>query len=333
MLIDDQRRRERRRKMTLARRFDIALISWLMLAECSQSFQQPAPRRRHPSQHPPLPSSSLNVVAGDTGEPILSRAQRVLQQNSPSFDPQFDNNLRSIFPRAITNYDLAIRVVQTLERRGFSASNTLLTTSLCSDELAKQLSDDFGGIYGNSFNLGGLAGFPFAGNIGFQTMCGHIPDGGGCLLLYGPHVGVTVDGIIGKVEREGVSQDDICCRSAIEALNFVTGQTNTGVADFAFTDLQQGAVQNLVAPLSDRLVACQNPMGELPFAIYDTQTDLIDSIVREGIGGIKERGIVILGGVQINTSPRYMDYFQTMRFDLIDSNGQLVENLLLELLV
>lgn len=323
--------------MTLARCSAIALTSCLLLAERTNCFHHQPPHhyhrhapRRHSLSQSPLPSSSLKVVADDAGEPILSRAQRVLQQNSPPFDPQFDTNLRSIFPQAISNYDLAIRVVQTLDHRGFSASNTLLTTSLCSDELAKQLSDDFGGIYGNSFNLGGLAGFPFAGNIGFQTMCGHIPDGGGCLLLYGPHVGVTADGIIGKVEREGVSKSDICCRSAIEALNFVTGQTNTGVADFAFTDLQQSAVQNLVAPLSDRLVASQNPMGELPFAIYDTQTELIDSIVREGIGGIKERGIAILGGVQINTSPRYMDYFQPMRFDLIDRNGQLVENLLSE---
>lgn len=317
--------------MAFPRRPTFALTLWLMLAKGSQCFQH-AHRLHHLSnQSPHLPS--LKVVADDTGEPILSRAQRVLQQNSPPFDPHFDTNLRSIFPQAINNYDLAIRVVQTLlERRGYSASNTLLTTSLCSDELAKQLSDDFGGIYGNSFNLGGLAGFPFAGNIGFQTMCGHIPDGGGCLLLYGPHVGVTADGIIGKVEREGVSQDDICCRSAIEALNFVTGQTNTGVADFAFTDLQQSAVQNLVAPLSDRLIAAQNPMGELPFAIYGTQTELIDSIVREGVGGVKERGIAILGGVQINTSPQYLDYFQPMRLDLIDSNGQLVENLLSGLL-
>ena len=328
--------------MTLVRRSAIALASWLLLADRTSCFHHQHPHHHHrharisthaPKRSPPLPLPSLSVVPDDTGEPILSRAQRVLQQNSPPFDSQFDINLRSIFPQAISNYDLAIRAVQLLEQRGFSASNTLLTTSLCSDELAKQLSDDFGGIFGNSFNLGGLAGFPFAGNIGFQTMCGHIPDGGGCLLLYGPHVGVTADGIIGKVEREGVSQDDICCRSAIEALNFVTGQTNTGVADFAFTDLQQSAVQNLVAPLSDRLVASQNPMGELPFAIYDTQTELIDSVVREGIGGVKERGIAILGGVQINTSPRFLDYFQPMRFDLIDRNGQLVENLLSELLV
>ena len=321
--------------MTFARRSTVALTSWLLLAECTNGFQQlfQPTTRAHASKHSrPLPGPSLNVVADDTGEPILARAQRVLQQGDPPFDPQFDTNLRSIFPQAINNYDLAIRVVQALERRGFSASNTLLTTSLCSDELAKQLSDDFGGIYGNSFNLGGLAGFPFAGNIGFQTMCGHIPDSGGCLLLYGPHVGVTADGIIGRVEREGVSQDDVCCRSAIEALNFVTGQTNTGVADFAFTDLQQSAVQNLVAPLSDRLVASQNPMGELPFAIYDTQTELIDSIVREGIGGAKERGIAIIGGVQINTAPQYLDYFHPMRFDLIDMNGQLVENLLSEIL-
>ena len=302
----------------------------LLFTKCIGAFQY-RHLCHHISNRPP--PTQLHVVADDTGEPILNRAQRILQQNAPPFDPQFDASLRSTFPQAINNCDFAIRTVQALERRRFLASNTLLTTSLCSDELAKQLSDDFSSIYGNPFNLGGLAGFPFAGNIGFQTMCGHIPDGGACLLLFGPHVGVTVDGVIGKVEREGVSQDDICCRSAIEALNFVTGQTNTGVADFAFTDLQQGAVQNLVTPLADRLMASQQPMGELPFAIFDTQNELIESIVREGVGGVKERGIAILGGVQINTAPKYLDYFQPIRFDLVDSNGQLVADLLPELLV
>ena len=46
-------------------------------------------------------------------------------------------------------------------------ANTLLCTSLCCDELARCLEDDFVKVYGNNFNLGGLAGFPFAGNTGF----------------------------------------------------------------------------------------------------------------------------------------------------------------------
>jgi hypothetical protein len=35
--------------------------------------------------------------------------------------------------------------------------NTLLCTSLCCDELARCLEDDFVKVYGNNFNLGGVS--------------------------------------------------------------------------------------------------------------------------------------------------------------------------------
>ena len=42
--------------------------------------------------------------------------------------------------------------------------------------------------------LGGLSGFPFAGNTGFGAMAAHIPDNGFCLLIHGPHVGICQNG-------------------------------------------------------------------------------------------------------------------------------------------
>jgi Limiting CO2-inducible proteins B/C beta carbonyic anhydrases len=78
----------------------------------------------------------------------------------------FDDVLKKIFPGAIDNNDLEQKVVQILADRGFDTNNTLLATSLCCDELARRLEDDFVKIYGNNFNLGGLSGFPFAGNTG-----------------------------------------------------------------------------------------------------------------------------------------------------------------------
>jgi hypothetical protein len=274
--------------------------------------------------------TALKVINGDQ-EPILEKAQRVFSQNAPPFDPQFDSMVRSIFPDAISNSDFEYRVVAALAQRGFSKANTLLATSLCSDEVAKRLADDFASIFGSNYNLGGLAGFPFAGNIGFQTMSGHIPDGGSCLLVYGPHVGITRDGTVGKVEREGVAVDAICCMSSITACNQVTG-ASSGMSEMSemdmFTDLQQGAVQNLVTPLAERLQASGYPMLELPYSIFESQNQLMEDVVSEGIGRVKEGGIVLLGGVQINTGPTTLDYFHPLRFDLISSRGELVENLL-----
>ena len=57
--------------------------------------------------------------------------------------------------------------VDILRVKGYTQANTLVATSLCCDELARRLEDDFVKIYGNNFALGGLSGFPFAGNTGF----------------------------------------------------------------------------------------------------------------------------------------------------------------------
>jgi len=52
-----------------------------------------------------------------------------------------------------------------------------------------------------------------------------IPDNGYCLIVQGPHVGITQDGLVGKVEREGIALVDSCCGSAIAASNYLKGIT------------------------------------------------------------------------------------------------------------
>jgi len=240
---------------------------------------------------------------------------------------EYDETVMSIFPGAISNKDLETRVVQALAERGFRDANTLLATSLCSDEVARRLEADFVEIYGSNFNLGGLSGFPFAGNIGFENMALHIPDDGSCFIVYGPHVGVSRTGAVGKVERSGVRQVENCCTSAIAACNhlLVTGEgweDNTG-----FTDLQQGAVERLIAPQIDRLTNARDPMVELPFALFESQEQLLYEIIQAGSGKVKNN-IALLGGIQINTAPEALDYFVPLRFYYMNNRGEVIEDLL-----
>ena len=100
----------------------------------------------------------------------------------PDDDPDFDAMVKDNFPGAISNKELELKCVSLLAARGFHDTNTLLATSLCCDELARRLEDDFGKIYGSTFALGGLAGFPFAGITGFGAMVSHVPDDGYCLM-------------------------------------------------------------------------------------------------------------------------------------------------------
>jgi hypothetical protein len=197
-----------------------------------------------------------------------------------------------------------------------------------------RLEDDFTGVYGNNFNLGGLAGFPFAGNTGFGAMAAHIPDDGYCLVVHGPHVGITEDGTVGKVERSGIALVDKCCGSAIAASGYVQGITDGGAKITtniqSFTDFQQGAVQELILPHGKRLADAEDRMVELPYALYDSQDLLIRDIIQKGSLGIK-KGLALLGGVQINTGPKTLDYFVPLRFDYINYRGEVMADLLPEL--
>lgn len=68
-------------------------------------------------------------------------------------------------------------------------------------------------------------------------------------------------------------------------------------------------------------------MKELPYALYESQDILVRDIINTGSGGIK-KGLVLLSGIQINTSPETLDYFHPLRFDFYNENGKVVEDLL-----
>jgi len=299
-----------------------AIAAFLAAAEAFQPTPNGRPLGR--------PSTQLNIIAA-ARESAVQKVKRLFRRR-PSENKTFDALVKTSFPGAISNKQLAEKVTDILEGKGFTPSNTLLATSLCADELARILEDDFVSIYGNNFSLGGLSGFPFAGNTGFGAMAAHIPDDGFCLVIHGPHVGITKDGVIGKVERSGIALVDSCCGSAIAASNYLKGITDGGAAITPkiqqFTDFQQGAVQELILPFGKRLSRADNVMRELPYALFDSQEVLVLEIVEKGAGGIKKGGLALLGGIQINTGPDTLDYFHPLKFDYYDENGNIVENLL-----
>jgi len=277
------------------------------------------------------PLTSLSIVVGEDSSVNVSEKMEQIFGSGPQFNADFDQVVQDNFPNALSNEELVTRVVTKLSSNGYTGANTLLATSLCCDELARQLEDDLTGIYGNNFNLGGLAGFPFAGNTGFGAMSAHIPDDGYCLVAYGPHVGVAADGTVGKVERSGISLVDTCCGSAFAASNYVKGITDGGAEITTklqeFTDFQQGAVHELILPHGKRLNEAEDRMVELPFALYDSQDLLMREIVKKGSTGIK-RGLALMGGIQINTGPDTLDYFVPLRFDFMDYRGDVTEDML-----
>ena len=138
-------------------------LSFVLLLPCfvsTAAFQAARPITKQSS-------TSLGIVPGDK-EDVVDKVKRFFKNTKE--DKSFDAVVKKQFPKALDNKALQTSVVKILADKGFTGANTLLATSLCCDELARRLEDDFVAIYGDNFNLGGLAGFPFAGNTGFGAM-------------------------------------------------------------------------------------------------------------------------------------------------------------------
>ena len=271
-----------------------------------------------------------NLSRSKSGELEVGRSKSAEVEEVNKFD-----KLDKFYPGALSNAELISKVKAVLSKHGYGET-TLLATSLCCDEVNRTLEAGFDKIYGENFHMGGLAGFPFCGATSFGAMAHHIPANGSCLIVYGPHVGVDLDGHVGKVNRRGRQASGPCCGSATAAAGYVknvrSGKIDkAGIPDDPF-DAQQTWVGNLLLPHAERLACAPVEAAEVPLALFDCQDELMQKIVGAMCGEVAGEGkIALLGGIQINTPPGYSDYFLPKVFVLKNNKGDTIEVLLPEL--
>jgi Limiting CO2-inducible proteins B/C beta carbonyic anhydrases len=239
--------------------------------------------------------------------------------------------VESEFPKALPNADLIAMMTKRLKPYGYGKSS-LLCTSLCCDEVNRSLEIDLQAAFGDHFHIGGLAGFAFGGVTGFGAMMSHIPDGGSCMVVYGPHVGVDSMGRIGTVDRRGREHGGACCGSAVAAAAYVKGVLNGEPKADAPTDpldAQQSYVGSMLLPYAEQISEATDPMHELPFALFKAQDKLMKQIVGKMTGKLVDRQkIALVGGIQINTPHGAPDYFLPLRFEVLSNKGRVVNDLL-----
>lgn len=120
------------------------------------------------------------------------------------------------------------QVFEVLKSLDIDAKKTILAESSCPDELnhdsfASDIFDMMGNRYGEVFHLGGLAGVPFTGGVGWGAFSKHVPDNGNIVVVVAPHVGLTEDGTIGKVHRPGQDHATTACGAAVGAYGALMG--------------------------------------------------------------------------------------------------------------
>jgi len=198
-------------------------------------------------------------------------------------------------------------------RFGFTQQNTLYGQSLGADEVnhvAGELVDQMRHCWGHVFNLGGVGGIPFVGKTGFTAFSHHVPDNGNLLILYGPNIGVSPQGELGKLLRDGQTSLSSTCSSAIDAYEAVLKgeQIPTGPTHDMMTHLKRALVGK-----TDSIKNAEQPMAALTRQMFELSDKGMRDIVNFGYG---DGWLALLGGIQINLSSPLSSVFLPLKFTI-----------------
>mmetsp|Transcript_96654 Transcript_96654/g.177700 ORF Transcript_96654/g.177700 Transcript_96654/m.177700 type:complete len:686 (+) Transcript_96654:133-2190(+) len=229
------------------------------------------------------------------------------QPGSPCF-----KTLHKEFPGALPAPGVHRRLKMFLEKDyNFTQSKTLFGTSTCPDEINNKpngLAALMSSYWGSVFPLGGLAGVPFAGKTGFKAFSHHVPVDGDIIVVYGPHVGISAEGEVGKHLRKGQDEASTACGACIGAYNACIA---AGGGDFEFdeVDIQMGFIKSQIAPHAKRIQRQQCPMAALAYQAFESVKNKVTKVVNTEFGSGR---LVLIGGIQINLPEPCGDHFLVM---------------------
>jgi len=119
----------------------------------------------------------------------------------------FEDIVRSHFPGSFEEDAFVKRSALTLlQDHGFTADNTLACVGVCRDELCRPLTEKIKHVWGEPYDLSGLAGMPWLGRSGYAAARRHAPairDRLRYIFFIFTHIGVGPAGELGVCERPG----------------------------------------------------------------------------------------------------------------------------------
>ncbi|NRA91697.1 MAG: hypothetical protein HRU26_03265 [Psychroserpens sp.] len=232
---------------------------------------------------------------------------------------KFEKIVKSQFPDAIDAKDTSIHYLGKMQlEHKIDISKVLMATSVCSDDINVPSTTFFNVLFG-PFIMGGLGGIPFTGQTGMTAFAHHIPDGGSAFIFYGPHIGGTLEGELGKMYRPRQEDTGNSCGALMLALDRLQDPNYHPVIND--DDYQQMKLEESLLPFRDDILKSENPQKAITEATYD----IIDKKVHEHIKTCKDEfhvdTVTLLGGIIINTDFGLDDYFAVRNFEVIDLNG------------
>ncbi len=229
---------------------------------------------------------------------------------------KFDEIVKSYFPNAMDAKDTSIHYLGKMQiEHKLDISKVLMATSVCSDDINVPSTTFFNVLFG-PFIMGGLGGLPFAGQTGMTAFAHHIPDEGSAFIFYGPHIGITLDGDLGKMYRPRQEQTGNSCGALMLALSRIQDESYAPVMND--DDYQQMKLEESLLPYREQILASDEQAKTITEITYD----IIDKKIHEHLKTCKDEfhvdQVTLLGGIIINTDYGLDDYFDARNFEVID---------------
>jgi len=228
---------------------------------------------------------------------------------------RFGTAVREHYPEALDTRDTSIKYLGMLQNgHDVDVSKLLMATSLCSDDMNIPSTSFFHVVLGPFF-LGGLGGLPFAGITGMTAFAHHVPDNGSAFFFYGPHIGITLDGELGKMYRPRQEASGNCCGALMLALERF--KSNNFEPSLKEDDYQQTMLERELFPYRDEILKHENPEKCITEKAFERIDEMIHRYLSETKREFKVNKVALLGGIIINTDYGVDDYFEVRNFEVL----------------
>lgn len=229
---------------------------------------------------------------------------------------KFEKIVLQEYPNARDAKDTSIHFLGKMQiDHKIDVSKVLMATSVCSDDINVPSTTFFNVLFG-PFVMGGLGGLPFVGKTGMTAFSHHIPDEGSAFIFYGPHIGITLDGELGKMYRPRMEETGNSCGALMLALSRLKDNKYKPVIND--DDYQQMKLEESLLPYREEILSSNNQAKAITEATYK----IIDKKIHEYIKDCKDEfhvdKVTLLGGIIINTDYGLDDYFDAKNFEVID---------------
>jgi hypothetical protein len=229
--------------------------------------------------------------------------------------------VRQHYPTAITTIDSVNRLIDFVEGKlDLEPAQIMLADSICSDDVNSIQYPARAHEFLGPFKMGGLDGYPFTGLTGMGAFASHVPDEGAVIVYYGPHIGISKNGVVGEIHRLGQHNNSGCCGAAKGALNKLLLNT---IEEGKVTELdyQMNTIEQILFNERNRIATASIPLKEATEVIYEA----IDKRINELVAATKYncKYVILMGAILINSDSDVGSFNCSRRFDVIDlATGQ-----------